>query len=298
MNCLFEFVESKKLGSIECNVSFKKLTSLHIGGECQYLFYPSTVDNLNKFMDFIRENSIPYFIIGNGTNLLINDIYFEGVVISLKNLNHYEVINDHLLMIEAGASSMKVIREITKMGIGGLEFMATIPGTIGGMIYGNAGAYKKNIQDVLLCIDYLDIDGKIKCLHKDELGFKYRFSNLKNQKGIILRGYFYVDRKADLELIDFYMDIKKSTQPLNTKNAGSAFRNTNSYHAWEIIDKIEYRGKGVGDAIVSKMHANFLINQNNATFNDMITLIQNIKKKAKVQENVNLILEWDVIWDF
>lgn len=298
MTSIYDFVHQNKIGILEANISFKTLTSLQIGGTCQYLFYPNDIEGLKKMLNYLKENKIAYFLIGNGTNLLINDGFFEGVVIKLKNLNKSEVISNNLIMIESGAQSMKIIREITKNGYGGLEFMATIPGTIGGMIYGNAGAYKKSIKDVLLCIDYLTEEGNVICLSKEDLQFSYRNSNLKQKKGIILRGYFLVNNDADPELIDYYMDIKKRTQPLNSKNAGSTFQNTADYHAWEIIDKLNCRGKKNGDAMVSEKHANFLINCQNASFEEMDELINEIKTKARKEVKTNLKLEWEVIRDF
>ncbi len=229
---------------------------------------------------------------------MINDGYFEGILISLKKLNHYELLLDQVLMIEAGAKAMVVIKEITKKGIGNLEVFGTIPGTIGGLIYNNAGSNKTEIKDVLICIDYLDLDGKIYTIKASELKFSYRYSLLKEKKGIILRAYFTVNRQGDYNKLKENLENKKISQPLDKNSFGSTFKNTTNFKAWQIIQKLNLEKTSFNDACISEKHSNFLINEKDASFQDMLNLINYLKKAAKEQLNYDLCLEVEVIDDF
>lgn len=274
------------------------MTTIKIGGIVSVLYVPYSIDDLIKTFNKILEYNIPYFIIGNGSNLLVNDNYFNGVLISLKKLNNYELILDNIMMIEAGSKAIPIIRDITKKGIGGLEVFGTIPGSIGGLIYNNAGSNNIEIKDKLLCIDYLDIDGKVHTISKDELAFSYRSSILKKKKGIILRAYFMVDQKGNINKIINLFDDKKLRQPLDKNSFGSTFKNTKSLKAWQIIRKLDLKIRNFNDARISEKHANFLINEGNASFMDMCNLINYIKKNAKEQLNCDLDLEIEIINEF
>ena len=175
--------------------------------------------------------------------------------------------------------------------------MATIPGTVGGFIYNNAGAYHKEIKDVLISVDYLDNEGNIKNIETKDLMFSYRSSIFKTKQiGIIIRGYFKINNQGDRSKIDYFYDLKKRTQPINEKNLGSVFKN-NLLPSWKIIDKIGYRGKKINDIMVSLKHANFIINIGNATYKDTITLIKDIQNKS-ANIGYNLELEWEIIENF
>lgn len=262
------------------------------------LFYPNNIYSLLIIFKKIISLHIPYFIIGNGSNLLINDCYFDGIVISLKKINQYKLLTNNILMIEAGSNAITTINKLSKMKIGNLETFGTIPGTIGGLIYNNAGTQAKEIKDVIIAIDYLDIDGKIKTYSKDELGFRYRYSSLKEKSGIILRGYFLINHQGNINLLKTEWQNKIKNQPLDTNNFGSTFKNLPNIKAWQIIKKLNVDEIHFNDAKISKKHQNFLINEKNATFQDMLNLINYLKVLAKEKLNYDLELEIEIIENF
>ena len=293
-----KYIEDNNYGELFFDVSFKKMTTIKIGGIVKTLYVPYSIESLIKVFKKILEEKIPYFIIGSGSNLLVNDINFDGVLISLKKINNYEVIMDNVIMIASGAKAMPIIREITKKGYGGLEIFGTIPGTIGGLVYNNAGAYGKTISDVLICIDYLDTDGKIRTISKDHLELKYRSSILKNMNGIILRAYFTINGNSNIDLLNNIFENKKQNQPIEKNNFGSTFKNNGEIKAWQIIRKLNLQTRNFNDAKISDKHANFLINDGNASFMDMCNLINYIKEKAKEQLGYDLILEIEIVNEF
>lgn len=274
------------------------MTTIKIGGIVKVLYVPYSIESLVKVFSKILEEKIPYFIIGNGSNLLVNDINFNGVLISLKKINNYKIIMNNIIMIEAGAKAIPIIREITKKGYGGLETFGTIPGTVGGLVYNNAGAYGKSISDVLLCIDYLDIDGKIHTISKECLELNYRSSILKNMNGIILRTYFIINNIGNINLLNHIFEDKKQHQPIEKNNFGSTFKNNETIKAWQIIKKLNLQTRNFNDAKISDKHANFLINEGNASFMDMCNLINYIKKNAKEQLGYDLTLEIEIVNKF
>lgn len=298
MKSFIEYVKNNNLGNIYENVSFKKLTSLKMGGEAAVLFEPFNLDALIKGYLYLKKYNIFYFVIGNGTNLLVDDILFNICLIRLNHLNQITYLGDGCYMIEAGVKSMAVGRKIAKEGFLGSAFMAMIPASVGGLIYMNGGSYRRFVSDCLYACEYIDEVGKIRFMTSD-FGFGYRDSIFQHQKSIITKGYFKFTKAEDEEepmrLINRYFQMKKLTQPLNEKNAGSVFRNPDHIRAWEIIDQLGYRGYRIGDCEVSLIHTNFIVNKNDATFKDMEQLICEIKEKAKEKFKIELICEWKII---
>lgn len=298
MKDFLALVKTHNLGKISENVSFKQLTSLKIGGVAKYLYEPNSVDSLIKAYQYLKAHNIPTYVIGNGTNLLVSDDIFDLVLIKLTELNRLEALDDGKFMIEAGAKSMVVGRVIAKMGYVGSAFMGIIPGTIGGLIYMNSGAYKKETANFLYQCDYLDNQGNLVSL-TDGFDFRYRHSIFQEIDCLIVRGYFQFPKASENEdpyqLIIRYQELKRDTQPLNERNAGSVFRNPTTINAWEIIDALGYRGFTIGDAGVSMKHANFLVNKGNASFKDMYQLIELIQNDAKKYYNIDLKCEWKIL---
>lgn len=263
------------------------------------MYFPKDIKSLIEVYKYITFNHIDYYIIGNGTNLLINERYFETVFINLKQINAFYQISERLFFLTSGASAIKIALDISKKGYTGLEFLSVIPGTIGGLIYMNASAYEKDMSNIVESVLYLSEDGDLNIILNQDIDFKYRYSKFQNQKGIILGCIVKVEKanynKTPISKIKSYMENKKNTQPIGKKNAGSTFKNMNTLSAWKIIDDLGYRGKIVGGAMVSKKHANFIINYNNASFSDVKMLIDEIKEKSLKEYKIKLECEWQIL---
>ncbi len=293
-----EFVNEHELGKIRENVSFKQLTSLKIGGTARCLYEPNSLDNLMIAYKYLKNRQIPTYAIGNGTNLLVSDDRFDLVLIKLTKCNGFKPLSEGRFMMEAGCQSGTVGRIIAKLGYSGSAFMGVIPGTVGGLIYMNSGAYKKEVADFLYQCDYLDAKGDLVSL-TEGFNFGYRESIFQSIDCLIIRGFFKFPLapkgEEPYQTINRYLELKRNTQPLNERNAGSVFRNPPHIHAWEIIDALGYRGFSVGDAGVSMKHANFLVNKGNATFEEMAKLVELIQTDAKKYYNIDLKCEWKIL---
>ncbi len=294
-----DYVENNYLGDIITNTSFKALTTLKIGGKIACYFEPLNLDTLVIAYKYIIENKLPYFIIGNGSNLLASDKNFLLIVISLKKLAKITQINKQLFLVEAGITDNKLSTTLAKMGYTKIEFLSVIPGTLGGAIYMNAGSYQEEIKDILKEVTYLTKEGKLVTKKQSELNFAYRYSDFQKMDVIIVSALIEVTKASikeyPTEKILTLRKQKRTTQPINMASAGSTFKNNECYEAWKIVDQLGYRGFRVNDAMVSNNHTNYLVNIGNATFNDMINLIEQIKLAAKNNYNIDLKCEWEIL---
>ena len=291
----YEYVKYNNLGSVFKDELLKNYCTLRIGGKCYILYKPNSIVNLIKAYKFILTNKLDYFIIGNGSNLLISDEYHSKIFICLKKLNKI-LLNKNSLFLEAGVMGNVISKKISEQMFTGLEFLAGIPGTIGGIIYMNAGAWGQSISDVLESITYLDEFGKV-CEMKNikTKGFSYRKSPFMKRKVIIISCIINLKYSmSSINTYNNYLEKKKLTQPLNTYNAGSTFKNPPNNSAWKLI-KETVNDISVADAEVSSVHANFLINKKNATFNDMKTLITIIQDEVFKKHHILLEPEWVII---
>lgn len=285
--------ELKQFGELKTNVSLKTLTTVRIGGEASYLLYPHNVTALLQVIAFLKNRSVPYAIFGNGSNILASDDKFEGVIIKLnRTFNHYYKIDDGYY-VEAGLPLIQLSNIAANNSYTNFEWAAGIPGSIGGAIYMNAGAYLKSISDYVEYVDVL-IDGIIQRLSNHDCQFGYRSSIFqKNPEYVILGAYFKVelgDKNIILETMKSRQKRRMETQPLNYYSFGSTFRNC-EVPSWKLIDDCGLRGHLIGDAKISEKHCNFLINLKNASFNDMYQLIKLCQNSVKSQFNQDLILE-------
>ena len=283
-----------KFGIVEIDKTFKDLTTLKIGGKIKYLVYPENVIALIQIIDILKDNNIKYKVIGNGSNILCSDKDYDGCVIKLGRFINDCYIEDNLMIVEAGASIIAAANKAMKSGLSGLEFACGIPGTVGGCTFMNAGAYKRSISDILIEAFVL-IDGECKWLKVKDLDYSYRNSIFhKHPDWIILAVKFHLTPGNSSEIFNVMQERKArriKAQPLNYPSAGSTFRNHPKYPAWELIDKIGYRGKVIGGAKVSEKHVNFLINNGEATYKDFITLANDIQTKVKLEYGIDLLME-------
>jgi len=245
------------------NVSLAEYTTFKIGGPAKYFLVVNNKDDLNEAVKFAKNKHLPHFILGGGSNLLISDHGFNGVIIKIQNTK-YEII-DTKIITDAGVELNTLVNSSIKNSLTGLEWAIGIPGTIGGAVKVNASAYNQDIKKLVKNIE--KIDGTIISIE------------LELKKG---------DKNKSLKLIKEYIQKRKNTQPLEYASAGCIFKNIPGKGAGRLIDQAGLKGTKIGDAMVSEKHANFIINLGNAKSEDVIKLIELIKKVVKEKYNVNL----------
>lgn len=293
---MIEKIKNMNIGLVYENIDLKKYTTYKVGGTGKLLVIPDTTEKLIELLNYLKGNNIKYKIIGNGSNLIfVND--YDGVIIKLDKLNNVQ-INDNEVVVGAGVSLIGLALKVSRMGLKGMEFATGIPGTIGGAVYMNAGAYKEDMASIIKKVKLLDENDNIVELDKEKLEFGYRKSILQAKKYVCLEATLLLEHgNVDeiMALIEKRKQKRIETQPLEYPSAGSVFRNPENGFAWQLVNDIGYKGKRIGDAMVSEKHANFIINYNSATSEDIIKLIDLIKGKIKKNYNIDLILEQEII---
>lgn len=284
-------------GEVLENVSLKDYNTYKIGGKTRYLVKPYNIDSLKELLIYIKNNTLKYIIIGNGSNIILPDSDYDGVIILLSKLNEIK-INENTVNAFCGVSLTYFVNELVKNNLGGLESLSGIPGTLGGAIVNNAGCYGQTIGDKLNSVTYLE-NGEIKTINKEECNFSYRDSIFKKNKNlIVLSAEFKLDYKNKEEMLNIIKEnmIKRNTsQPLNYPNAGSVFRNPIGYSAGKLIEDAGLKNYHINGAYVSDKHANFIINKDNASSEDIIELIEYIQKEISEKYNIKLKLEQEII---
>lgn len=280
-------------GDYKDDKSFKQLTTIKMGGEIAHYVEPYSVDDLKEIIYFLRNKRIPFKIIGNGSNLICGSSRYDGVVINLKRFNNYEIKNDSVY-VEAGVMAPYLSRKLAEQGLSGLEFASGIPGTIGGLVYMNAGAYKKQMQDLIIDVIVL-INNEVVTLKNEELKFSYRYSIFQEHPHWIILGTnlkLVADTKEEIQaLIQDRSMRRKNTQPLDKPSAGSCFRNVGDISAWKLIDSIGYRGYNLNGVEVSSKHPNFIVNEDGGCGEDYLKIALDIQEKVYKKHNIKLIME-------
>ena len=273
----------------------RKHTTFRIGGNADIFVRPESKEQIAEILRLCRKQDVPYFILGNGSNLLVGDRGFRGVVINIMdNMNDIKV-DGGIIKAQAGAMLIKVSRAARDNSLTGLEFASGIPGTIGGAIYMNAGAYGGEMKDVVTKVTAMDAEGEIYTFGTDELEFSYRHSVIQ-QRDLIVLDVTMELVAGDQKIIDDRMSelavARRTKQPLEYPSAGSTFKRPEGYFAGKLIMDAGLRGYRVGDAQVSEKHCGFVVNRGNATADDVIKLIDDVK--AKVSEEYDVVLEPEV----
>ncbi len=273
----------------------RKHTTFRIGGNADIFVRPESKEQIAEILRLCRKQDVPYFILGNGSNLLVGDRGFRGVVINIMdNMNDIKV-DGGIIKAQAGAMLIKVSRTARDNSLTGLEFASGIPGTIGGAIYMNAGAYGGEMKDVVTQVTAMDAEGEIYTFGTDELEFSYRHSVIQ-QRDLIVLDVTMKLAAGDQKIIDDRMSelavARRTKQPLEYPSAGSTFKRPEGYFAGKLIMDAGLRGYRVGDAQVSEKHCGFVVNRGNATADDVIKLIDDVK--AKVSEEYDVVLEPEV----
>lgn len=276
-------------------------TTFRIGGPADYFVMPQTTEELAKVLELCKEENVPYFVLGNGSNLLVGDKGFRGVVIQLyKNFDGI-AIDGTIVTAKAGAMLIRVAKESGKAGLTGLEFASGIPGTIGGAMVMNAGAYGGEMKDVVSAVTVLTKDGEIKTLTAEEMNFRYRGSVVEDEGYIVLEAVMEL-KEGNLEEIQARIDElsvqRRTKQPIEYPSAGSTFKRPEGYFAGKLIMDAGLRGYQVGGAQVSEKHCGFVINAGGATATDVMQLMSDVSEKVQQQFGVALEPEVKRIGEF
>ncbi len=286
-----------KLDFVKYDENLKKYNTFSVGGIADVIAFPSTIEELLVILNFIKQYKVNYMILGNGSNVIFSSNRFEGIIIKLDKFNNI-VFEDNKVTVDAGYSFIKFSNELCNKGISSFEFATGIPGSIGGAVYMNAGAYKSSISDVLDSVTFLDDKLKIKTIKNKDCKFGYRDSIFKHNNYIILSAKFNI-KKGNVDeikaLVEDRRERRLSTQPIEQKSAGSTFRNPEEVPAWKVIDECGLRGKRIGGVSVSTKHSNFIVNDNEGTGEDIKELIDLIKEEVKKNKKIDLVLEQELI---
>ncbi|MFA5287018.1 MAG: UDP-N-acetylmuramate dehydrogenase [Candidatus Omnitrophota bacterium] len=275
---------------VKRNQLLKNKTTFKIGGRADFFSEPKGPKELSLVVGRAKENNLPVFVIGAGSNLLISDEGVRGLVIKLNSV-YFNNISLKGNCIEAGSGVMlsKLIQFAKSKSLSGFEFLAGIPGTLGGALAMNAGCWGKSIGDLVREVEVLDYAGNIKIIKGKEIKFAYRKTNLGNY--IILSAVLKLkksSREAIVRNVKEYILKRKNTQDLTFPNAGCIFKNPQSLSAGRLIDLCGLKGKGIGSAFVSDKHANFILNKGNAKSEDALRLMRLIKARVRNRFRVNL----------
>ena len=279
----------------------KKHITFRVGGPAACFLTPSTKEQIREILHICQEEKTPYFILGNGSNLLVSDQGFDGVVLQVyKNMNQVTVEGAHL-RVQAGALLSATARKALEAGLTGMEFAAGIPGTMGGAAVMNAGAYGGEMKDILESVTVLTPEGEQKELNNEELQLGYRTSVVKEKGYIVLEAVLSL-KKGDPEAIKSRMDELKeqrvTKQPLEYPSAGSTFKRPEGYFAGKLIQDAGLRGYQVGGAQVSEKHCGFVINKENATAKDVVDLIHDVQRIVYEKFQVQLETEVKFLGEF
>ena len=275
------------------NESLKKHTTYGIGGPADLMIFPKSKQDLIKVIEIINENKIQLTILGSGSNVLVSDNGIRGAVISLKNSLKQIEVDDNILYAECGTMLGKIVKHAVKNNLIGLENLNGVPGTLGGALIMNAGAWGGEISENLIHVEVINSKSEIQKIQKKDLNFSYRQSSF-NKDDILLSAKFNL-KKADKDIIkENFIEAqsgRKKSQPLNKRSAGSLFKNPKNNSAGKLLDEAGLKGFSIGDAKISEKHANFFINDGDASSTDMLMLIKKAHQKVKERFNVNLSLE-------
>jgi UDP-N-acetylmuramate dehydrogenase len=281
-------------GKLEANAPTASLSWFRTGGLAQTLFTPADADDLAYFLARLDEK-IPVLVVGLGSNLLIRDGGWEGVILRLgKGFSDISVEPNHRIRAGAGAADVKVARLAAEAGIAGLSFLRGIPGTIGGALRMNGGAYGGETKDVLVEARGVTRSGEMVTYTNQQMGFTYRHSSVPD--GVIFTEALFEGSPGDsakiLSEMNAITEARSSTQPVNTRTGGSTFKNPPGRKAWELVDAAGCRGLRIGEAQVSEMHCNFLINHGSASAADIEGLGEEVRRR--VLEMSGIELEWEI----
>lgn len=290
-------LEKLNVGKIIENVDLSNYTTYKLKSIGKALIIPDNIDCLTKLILYIKENNLKFKVLGNGSNLIFVNPFYDGILIKLDKLNNLN-IDGNVITVGAGYNLMKLAIKASMLGLSGMEFATGIPASIGGAIYMNAGAYNSSISDILVSVKVLDDKFNIIELSNEKIDFGYRKSLFQNNKYVILEAKFkleYGNKDEIMDVVNKRRERRLASQPLEYPSAGSVFRNPTNDYAGRLIEEVGYKGYVNGGAMVSNKHANFIINIGDATGFDIKKLINDIKDKVYKEYNIELKVEQEFV---
>lgn len=283
------------------NESMKKHTTFRIGGEADFFVTPCNTNEIGQIIGKCRNMQIPYYVIGNGSNLLVSDSGYRGVIVQIYDkLNRIEW-KENGAVVMAGCLLSKFGNEAAKRGLSGFEFGTGIPGTMGGAVAMNAGAYGGEIADCIVRAKMMDTDGNIRWYEKEELELGYRMSAAIKYHLIVLEAEIHLEKGNVEEIrgrLEELSDARRSKQPLEYPSAGSTFKRPEGYFAGKLIQEAGFKGFRSGGAMVSEKHSGFVINVKDATAKDVMDVIQTVSDGVFTKFGVRLEMEVKRLGDF
>lgn len=288
-------------GSVLFNEPMFRHTSMGVGGDADIYISPASLEELKNSIMCLVEYEIPFFPVGNCTNLIVRDGGYRGAVISLRDLKNIEMKKSQsgnaIIFAEAGVSLSKLVEVAIRESLSGIEFCAGIPGSVGGGLRMNAGAYGSELKDIVAEISFVNSNGSIRNVQREDLRFEYR--NLIMPKGtIIVSAQFKLQQGAGDEIHQKVSEIiatRKKKHPLGYRNAGSIFKNPKNMPAGKIIDDLGLKGVQIGDAQISDVHGNFIVNLGSAKAQDVVQLIDVVIQRVRKEKNIILEPEVKII---
>lgn len=302
MEDIIEKIKSSNIGKVEENVSLKKYSTYRVGGIARCVVYPKNITRLVMLMRMLRNEKIKYKVLGKGSNLLFSNKTYDGVLIKLDEFNDIEFFGNNKVRVGAGYSLIKLSVMAAKKGLTGLEFASGIPGSVGGAVFMNAGAYKSDMGYIVENVKVLTPDLKVIKLENKELDFHYRTSFLQKNPDYICLEVIFRLQKGRRDAIEEVMAERKKrrieSQPLEYPSAGSVFRNPEGDFAGKMIEELGLKGLVKGGAMISDKHANFIVNYKNAESDDIKYLIDLCQEKVLEKYNIKLKCEQEFVnWE-
>ena len=301
MKELKKYIKDNQVGKCLENVSLKEYTTYKVGGKAKFMVYPKSTDKLILLIKYLKDKDIKFMVLGFGSNVLFSDNVYDGVIIKLDEFNDIE-FEGTKVTCGCGASLMKVAMMAIRRGLTGLEFACGIPGSIGGAVYMNAGAYKSDMGYIVSKVKVLTKDYKVITMVNKEMDFHYRTSFLQKNKDYICLEATLKLKKGNKEEMESIVSERKKrrleSQPLEYPSAGSVFRNPEGDFAGRLIEELGYKGLEKGGAQVSSKHANFIINKGNAKAKDIKELIEFIRESVYDKYKIHLKVEQEFVnWE-
>lgn len=289
-----------QIETLGCKVSpdypMKKYTWLRVGGSADVVVEPKNHSEFIELLNLLNKSSVPWVVLGEGSNTIIYDKGISGVVISTKKLKKFEIVDETKVLAESGVILGTILNRTIKEGLIGFEFAAGIPGTVGGGIFMNAGANNGEIKDVLDTV-WIWLDGKEVSIPRSDIKFEYRKSNLPKDS-VVTKALFKLKHGNSEESeknVKEYMAKRNSTQPIKMSNTGSIFKNPDDIAAGQLIEELGLKGFSIGGAQFSDLHANFIVNTGNARASDVLELIEKAKSEALSKRGIKLETEVKVM---
>lgn len=298
MNTAFaKFLDESKI-EYSTNEPMSSHTTFHIGGPADFMCHPKSVDEIKSIVNWCSKNDFKYFVLGNGSNLLVSDNGIDGAVIVLSKFSDIKLVSAIEIECGAGNKLSKLCSFALENSLSGAEFAWGIPGTVGGAIYMNAGAYGSEICNIITECTYIDEEGQLVTADVSALDLGYRHSMFTDKNCVIISARFKLKpERTDVikAQMDDLIERRKSKQPLEYASAGSTFKRPTGYFAAALIEECGLKGEAVGDAEVSTKHSGFIINKGNATCSDVLSLIKKVTGEVYLQKSVSLEPEVKII---